>query len=235
MNKRVIETIGTISKEEILCSLHEDLSNKAMILESKFPFPGYYHVHPMGASQQPKSLFFITKKKFDEEFIIRASRKIASETGIGFDGAPGRIKVYNIPTHCIRIKNLKNYQEVSTLVEAFKNQGFDFQKYTKINDYNSVIRIQKFFELKEIEKGIYQDAAQSSSYYFEIPKLLTWEEFAKITMSIKHNIEHSGYDAAMGTIYRGHRIIDMVRIFDSNCSEYILEKIRNSYLSNLQS
>jgi hypothetical protein len=230
MDTRVIETIGTISKEEILCSLSENLSNKAMILESKFPFPGYYHNHPAGITQKPKSLFFITKKKYDEELIIRFSKHVREDTSIVFDGAPGRVEVYNIPTHCIRIKNLESYQDINLLVEAFKKKGFEFQKYTKINDYNSVIKIQKFFEIIEIERGIYQDATQSSSYYFEIPELLTWKDFAKITMNIKHNIDHSRYDAALGTIYRGHQIVDMVRIFDSNCNDAILDKIRKAYL-----
>ncbi len=233
MKKRIIETIGTISKEEVLCSLEEKLSNKTMILESHLPFPGYYHANPGGLQQAPRSLFFVTKEKYDEEFIIRKSIAVSEKTGISFDGAPGRVKVYNIPAYCIRVKGLESYQDVPQLVSSLKSAGFEFQKFTKVSNYDSVIRIQKFFELYEISQGVYSDARQTGWYYFEIPKQLTWEEFAKMTVEIKHNIDDPIFDAAIGTMYRYHRIVDMIRVYDSRCNEAKLENIHRYYLKKL--
>ena len=233
MKSRLTETIGTISKGEELSSLEKNLSNKIMVLESKHPFPGYYRDIPLN-SQNPRSVFLITKRRFDEELIIRTSLEISRETAIRFDGAPGRIEVYNIPAYCIRIKYLENIADIKTLIEAYQKKGILFQRYTPISSYYSVIKIQKFFDLEELSDGIYKNMRSKEFYYFEIPKSIDWDTFNSITQEIRHNVDGIQFDAALGTFYRKRKIIDMVRIYDSGCKIENLANLQLAYIKAIE-
>jgi hypothetical protein len=52
--------------------------------------------------------------------------------------------------------------------------------------------------------------------YFEIPVQLKWDDFEKMTIELKHNIEENNFDVAMVNIYRKSGLKDIIRIFDTN-------------------
>ena len=91
-NNKTIETFGTIIKKEIIASLEEEFCSGAMVLESKFPFPGYYHnTIPDKKVLDPGSIFFITKKQHQEEDIMRTSHKVKKIFRKEFINFAGRI------------------------------------------------------------------------------------------------------------------------------------------------
>ena len=233
MKNVIIETIGTISKAEDLQSMEKNLSGGILALESKHPFPGYYRDIPAGALN-PRSVFLVTKNRYDEELIVRTACDISREKGIKFDGAPGKIEVYNIPAYCIRLKRLYSIQDVKTIADAFKEKGFVFQKYTSIKPYNGLIKIQKFFDLEEIDGGVYKNLRSREFFYFEIPRLLDWDTFYNLTQEVRHNVGRILFDAALGTLYRKHRIVDVIRIYDDTADTDHLFRLKDAYLKALQ-
>jgi hypothetical protein len=77
-----------------------------------------------------------------------------------------------------------------------------------------LIEVRKFFELEELRNGIYKDLDQSDTYYFTVRKYLAWDDFKKITISIRNNMDYKLFDAAQAAIYEKSGIIDMIRIYD---------------------
>jgi len=160
-DKNIIETFGTIKKKEILASLEEEFCNGALVLESKFPFPGYYHnTIPDQEVLDPGSIFLMTKKVHQDEDIMRLTHKIKKSFKKRFDATAGKLVVFNETRPCIRIKSLKDY-------------------------------------------------ADEHMCYIQIPALLKWKEFEKITVNMKRNIDDNTWDAALGTIYRKNCIVDL--------------------------
>jgi len=207
----IIETIGSIEKKEIIESLNFD----DLVLESLHPFPGY-HGTSVPDQTNPKSVFLVLRNNYPEEDIIRAILKIKQKLPTYFDASPGTITIFNQVEPCIRVKELDNYTFIPELLSQFKSEGFAFMKSRKVDSYEGLIRIKKYFILDEINDGIYMDKETPEMGYFEIPIQLDWDSFEKITLDIKRNIEENNFDAALGTIYRKNGLKDIIRIFDTN-------------------
>ncbi len=227
----IIETIGTISKKETLASLEDEFSNKYLVLENLHPFPGYYHkTVPDSRQLNPESIFIVTKRNYSDEKIFRATKDVRKRFGGDFCAASGKITVFNIGKPCIRIKQLNNYKMLPQLLEEYKKQGIEFVKHKKVPPYEGLIKIKKFFLLKETEKGYYLDARESNMCYFEIPQHIKWSVFERITIDIKQNTEENKFDAALGTLYKGGALTDIIRIFDEHIDSNKIGKIKKRYL-----
>ncbi len=224
----IIETIGTIKKKESLVTVESD----DLVLESLHPFPGY-HGTTIPDQTNPKSIFFVLRSSYPDEDIIRAILKIKGKIQSKFDAAPGTISILNKVEPCIRIKDLENYTFIPELLKHFKSEGFLFLKGKKIDAYEGLIRITKYFLLDEINDGIYMDKETAEMGYFEIPTQLDWDSFEKITLDIKRNIEDNNFDAALGTIYRKTGLKDVIRIFDTNVCLGECLFLREKYYSSI--
>lgn len=209
--KTIIETIGTIEKKEKVSSIDA----KKLVLEVLQPFPGY-HGDTIPSSTDPGSLFLIIKSKYGHENLIRKIQKIKNNLNFVFDGTPGTIKLQNIQVQCIRIKGLNNYNEISKVISILEDNKIYLRKNKKIEPFESIIKIAKYFILEEIEKKFYIDQENSDLRYFEIPSRISWSNFEKITLHIKRNSDFSNWDAALGSFYRKNGLLDMVRIYDKN-------------------
>lgn len=229
--KNIIETFGTISKKEILASLEEEFCNGALVLESKFPFPGYYHnTIPDQEVLDPGSIFLMTKKVHQDEDIMRLSHTIKKSFKKRFDATVGKLVVFNETRPCIRIKFMLDYADVAELVGLYQKNGIQFLKYRKVKPYYNLINIRKYFVLESPEPGFYTDVEDEHMCYIQIPALLKWDEFEKITLSMKRNIDDNKWDAAMGTIYRKNCIVDLVRIYDDHIDKDKIMQIKERYL-----
>lgn len=229
--KNIIETFGTISKKEILASIEAEFSAGALVLESKFPFPGYYHnTIPDQEVLDPGSIFLMTKKVHRDEDIMRLTHTIKKTFRKRFDATVGELVVFNETRHCIRIKFLKDYADVPTLVRLYQENGINFLKYRKVKPYYNLIRIRKYFVLESPEPGFYTDQEDPHMCYVQIPALLKWNEFEKMTSSMKRNIDDNKWDAALGTIYRKNCIVDLIRIYDDHIDKDKILLIKGKYL-----
>lgn len=228
MNKQIIRSIGIIAKKEKLIPVERLSDCKIMILESAYPFPGY-HGTTVPDKSDPDSVFLITKQAYNDDKIIRAIMDTRKEFPFAFDGAPGTITMNNRVVHTIRLKKL-GYIHIPELAEPFRIREIEFMKKKKLPEFNSLIKIRKFFQMEEVAEGVFLDMEQDTFSYLHIPCTLRWSTFEKMTTDIKYNIKDNKFDAAIGHVYHTDGMFDFVRIYDKNFNLEKLAYIRKKYL-----
>jgi len=231
MRKQVIRSIGIISKKENLVPVERLSDCKIMILESADPFPGY-HGSVIPAKSDPDAVYLVTKRGYNDDKIIRTITEIRKRFPHTFDGAPGTVTISNDTVHVIRLKKL-GYEHIPGLVESFRAHDFEFMKKKKLSEFNSLIKIRKFFEMKETVEGIFQDMNEKRFSYLHIPFAIRWNTFERITLDIKYNTRDNKFDAAIGHVYEAEGLFDFVRIFDKNFRLGKLTYIREKYLEHI--
>ncbi|MCU0369804.1 MAG: hypothetical protein MUC31_00155 [Bacteroidales bacterium] len=230
MNQKILlETIGTIEKKEML----GPVGYKELVLEAFQPFPGYFGT-TVPDNVKPNSLFAITRSKYTEEKIIRAIQKIKNDHNLTFDGSPGMVTLYNMLNPCIRFKDLDTYEEVPAILKAFEDEGIEFMSNRKIEPFIGIIKVKKYFLLELISDTLFNDAENPNMHYFTIPIQLRFNQFEKITIDLKNNLEDPKFDAALGTIFRKTGVIDVIRIYDDKCTPEKLDLIRTRYLQAIE-
>ncbi len=227
-----IYSIGAITKKENLASVEFDTKSDAMVLESLFPFPGY-HGTTVPDRTDPRSLFLVTRKFYNDDNIIRAIKGVKQDFPHHFDGAPGQLHVFNEPVEAIRIKYL-HYDDIGALISAFQQQGIEFKSKKTVQAYTSLIRISKYFMMKKISDYIYNDEEWKELYYLYLPVKIEWEQFEEISASIKHNVEDKNYDAALTHVYDREGVVDFVRIYDEQPCQGKLLFIRQKYMEAIK-
>lgn len=233
-NKNVIETYGTISKKEILASLEEEFCNGILILENKFPFPGYYHnTIPDQVVLEPESIFLVTKKTFHEEDIMRLNHEIKKSYKKKFDATAGEVILFNETRPCIRVKHIDSYKSIPELVQLYQDKGVQFLKFRRVKPFDGLLRIRKYFVLGNPEPGFYTDMDDEHMCYIQIPAFLPWKDFEKITLSMKRNMDNNKWDGALGTIYRKNCLVDIVRIYDEHIDKEKVMAIKSKYLEEI--
>ena len=223
--KILLETIGTIEKKEML----GPVGYNELVLEAFQPFPGYFGT-TVPDHDAPNSLFAITRSKYTEEKIIRVIQKIKNDQNYTFDATPGMVTLYNMLNPCIRFKQLRSYDEMPAILRAFEAEGIEFMSNRKIEPFSGIIKVKKYFLMEVISDVLFQDAEDPYMHYFAIPFQLRFNQFEKITLDLKRNMEDPRFDAALGTIFRRSGLIDIIRIYDDNCTTEKLNLIRTKYL-----
>jgi len=224
-NRILLETLGTIEKKEML----GPVGYKELVLEAFQPFPGY-HGTTVPDKDTPRSLFAITRSKYTEEKLIRVTQKIKSEKKMHFDATPGMVTLYNMLNPCLRFKNLSSYTEVPDILKAYEEEGIEFMSNRNIEPYSGIIKVKKYFLVEVISDSIFLDAEDPNMFYFSIPFQLRFNQFEKITLDLKQNIDDANFDAALGTIYRKSGLIDLIRIYAEKCTPERIEHIRTKYI-----
>lgn len=230
-NKRIIETVGTITKKENLVAF-ECEKNHILIMESVKPYPGYNGT-TVPEDLHPGGMFLVTRENYSGEAVIRATMAVKKKTDISFDAAPARISLFNTMNPCIRILDLQSCNQVDKLITLYRECGIDFKKYKKIDPFDGLIVVRKYFRLEEVEDAIYCDLDEPSMAYFELPGFITWEKFEKITLGIKPNVEYNNFDAAMGVFFTPKGVIDVVRIYHNEINIKEIKIIRAKYLEEI--
>lgn len=223
--KILLETVGTIEKKEML----GPVGYKELVLEAFQPFPGY-HGTTVPDHDTPNSLFALTRSKYTEEKVIRVIQKIKNDERFSFDATPGMVTLYNMLNPCIRFKDLKSYDEMPAILKAFENEGIEFMGNRNIEPFSGIIKVKKYFLVEVLSEHLFRDAEEPNMHYFTIPVQLRFNQFEKITIELKHNIEDPNFDAALGTIFRKSGVIDVIRIYDDKCTPERLNTIRSKYL-----
>lgn len=238
-NLHSVTTLGYILKKEELATLATELKLSELILEDLDQFPGLYdHYFVPGSEKEmlPRSLFLILKE-YDvcqEDAFLRKIKQIKAETEIVFDAVLGNVNVYNKTTPCIRIY-MDHYNELPALLEELKKRDFKFQSAQHIKPYHSIIKLRKFFNLKQVEPGIYFDVDQKGHWYIEVPKFISWDDFEKVTPIVRNNISFKQYDAAQAAIYRDRGIVELVRIFSLVATAEDCRLIKARYAAEISS
>jgi hypothetical protein len=226
MNQKILlETIGTIEKKEML----GPAGFKELVLEAFQPFPGYEGKTETN-QKKPNSLFAITRSKYTEEKIIRVIQKIKNDHKYSFDATPGMVTLYNMLNPCVRFKDLKSYDEVPAILEAFEDDGIEFMSNRNVEPFVGVIKVKKYFLVEVLSDYLFKAVDEPHIYYFTVPAQLRFNQFEKMTAEVKHTLNDANFDAALGTIFRKTGLIDIIRIYDEKCTADKIDVIRNKYL-----
>lgn len=228
---RIIETIGSISKEETLGTVIHKIVENTLVLEVLDAFPGYHHALPKDAT--PDYIFIATKKYYTREEISRASMRISKYCNCSFNAAAAKVQISNDTFNAIRIKGLTSYDQIEDVQKCFQNENIKLRKAKKIKT-KGIIYVKKYFVLTEDEEmGIYYDQIDPDFFYIKLPVQLSWKMFEKITYSLKYNWKDSNFDAAIGTIFHKANVEDVVRVYSKEFSKDLIRKLRDMYLKEI--
>ncbi len=221
----ILETFGTIFKEEHVKNLKTGILSNTLVLENLGQFPGYYGIN-IPTQKNPDFIFLVTQKHEPTEKILRITHNIKKKTGINFDGSPAELNIANNNYHAIRLRDFQGFEHISEIQEHYRDEGIRFAKSKKIEN-SAIIQIKKIFKVETLTDKILKSQEQNI-YYLKIDTQLTWSHFKKITNQVRNNIRISPFDAALGILYSSE-LTDFIRIYSEKITNDELEKLHLKY------
>jgi len=226
------ELIGKIIIEENIDTVNQNNLPKTFVINVPDPYKNYYD--RFTEVVKPTSIIFVTKTPNSFEKILRVTNKINKKYDLNLHGAKCEVKINSRNLNGIRVKGIENYMDISQIQQYYKDEGYEFAKDEKFKDVDALIRINRFFHIEELEKGIYHSKDEDNVYYVEVPKYMTWEDFRKYTFEIKNNVADRNYDIAKGIFYINDGVIEILRIVKPKASLELLKTIQKKYIEKLQ-
>ena len=153
---------------------------------------------------------------------------------MNLNGAKCEVTIKSRKLNGIRVKGMNRYAEIEQIQKYYLDEGYEFAKSEKFSDTDSLIRINKFFRIEEIDKGIYKSVTSENEFYVEVPRYMSWDEFRTYTFEIKNNLTDRNYDIAKGIFYLNNGITEILRIVKPKASLEMLKSIQQKYIDKLQ-
>ncbi len=225
------ELIGKIIIQENIDTVNENKIPKTFIINVPDPYKNYYG--RFTEVEKPNSIIFVTKTPNSFEKILRVTKKINKEHNLKLDGAKCEITIGDRKLNGVRVKGLNRYHEIETIQEYYAKEGYDFAKSEKFENKEALIRINRFFKIEKLAKGIYKSKNDSDVFYVKVPRYMSWEEFKRLTYEVKHNVTDSRYDIAKGIFYTKGGIVEMLRIVKPKATIELLKTIQSKYIERL--
>ena len=230
MEKR--ELMGKVIIQENVDTIDENKIPKTFVINVPNPYKNYYG--RFTKVEQPNSIIFVTKTPNSFEKILRVTHKINKNYNLQLDGAKCEVAINSRKLNGVRVKGIQKYAEISQIQQYFKEEGYDFAKSEKFKDTDALIRINRFFNVQQLENGIYHSKDQGDTYFIEVPKYMSWENFRNITFEIKNNTPDKNYDIAKGIFYVGDGVVEILRIVKPKATLEMLKAIQQKYIEKLQ-
>ncbi|MGI9530446.1 hypothetical protein [Lutimonas sp.] len=229
---KIRELIGKITLQENISPIERNKVSGTFVIHIPNPLASYYS--RFTEVNRPNSIVLVTKNPVSFESILRASKIINEKENLGLNGAKCEVVIGSKKYYGIRVMGIDRYTNIDKVQQAYKAQGFDFHKSTRLaKGTDAIITVNKFFNVLDIEDSVYQSPNNKDRYYFEVPRYMDWEEFRNITFDIKNNISITNYDIAKGILYEQDGITDILRVLKPNISIDMVKKIREKYLDRL--
>lgn len=232
-NQNYCEHFGTLEKLEEFTTLTENIIPGSLVFESLSPFWGYYNEDPH--DYNPLYIYFIVNQTHEVFEVVRAFQQVKAELNFELDAAKAFVKFNDRFYNALRIRHLNGYDHLSEIQEAFARHGIN-PLYSHYNQkrFSAHVTLKKMFCLSPIAEGLFIDACEEKHAYLEIPKALTFDQFADVTQKVKNNWLDSKFDAALGYFIRKQKVVDIIRVYSDNLSIEYLEGIRNLYLQKIK-
>ena len=227
-----LEYIGKIIKQENIDTVDENKLPRSFVINVPNPHNSYYS--RFTDVEKPDSIIFVTKTPNSFEKILRVTNKINEKHDLKIDGAKCEIKIGSRKLNGIRVKGINRYPEIATIQQYYGEEGYEFAKSEKFKDTDSLIRINRFFNVDKLAEGIFKSNIEDDVYYVVIPKYMTWDEFRTITFEIKNNIPDKNYDIAKGVVYIHGGVKEVLRIVKPKYTLESLQLIQQKYIEKLQ-
>ncbi len=229
-----IETIGSITKMEKLCSLERDVLKNTLVLRNVDPFPGYQSdLDTVSNNSKLGSVFIILKYRYAPEKINRINKSLAASKITTCYPSFGEIIIRSSIFPCIRIKGLDDFSYIPVIQNFFKKHDLQLSDFKLIDDI-AWIKIFKTFRLLEIAEGLYRDLNEGEKIYVHIPNTINWKQFEYITNKIRHSIKNHNFDVALGVIYRFCGTEDVIRIYDKIKTLKRALELKKHYLKSIK-
>ncbi|WP_372792886.1 hypothetical protein [Lutibacter sp.] len=225
------ELIGKIIIQENIDTVDENKMPKTFVINVPDPYKNYYG--RFTEVEKPNSIIFVTKTPNSFEKILRVTSKINKKYNLQLHGAKCEITINDRKLNGVRVKGINRYPDIAQIQQYYFDEGYDFAKSEKFHDVDALIRINRFFNIEELEKGIYHSKDEDNTYYVEVPKYMTWENFRKITFEVKNNIADRNYDIAKGILYENDGITEILRIVKPKATIELLKTIQQKYIDKL--
>lgn len=225
------ELIGKIIIQENIDTVDENKLPKTFVINVPDPYKNYYG--RFTDVEKPNSIIFVTKTPNSFEKILRVTNEINKKYNLQLHGAKCEITINSRKLDGVRVKGINKYPEIAQVQQYYFDEGYDFAKSEKFHNVDALIRINRFFNIEELEKGIYHSKDEGNTYYIETPKYMTWEDFRKITFEVKNNIVDRNYDIAKGILYENDGITEILRIVKPKATVEILKTIQQKYIDRL--
>ncbi|TLX74044.1 hypothetical protein E9993_13160 [Labilibacter sediminis] len=232
----IIERYGNLLKSEQLVTLEDKIMANTFVLAAQEPFPGFFNYYSESPQEsKPLYIYLVVDKLYTLEEITRARQNIKKYYPSYFHADAGTVTLYNKTYHMIRIRHLTSYDQIKELQACFADEGFEFKKKpSKKISAVGIIRLKKFFKLREVEEGLYFDVVEKDHGYITIPRYVKWAEFEELTKKVKYNWEGSFFDAALGHFHHNFEIQDMIRIYNPKIDLELLKKAKAKYLEQIR-
>ena len=227
-----IELIGKVIIQENIDTVDQNKIPNTFVINVPDPYKNYYG--RFTEVEKPISIIFITKAANSFEKILRATKRINEKYNLKLDGAKCEVSIKSRKLNGVRVKGLNRYPEIEKVQQYYKDAGFEFAKSEKFLDTDALIRINRFFNIEEIEKSVFKSCEENDVYYLEIPEFMTWDEFRTNTFEIKNNISDKNYDIAKGIFYTNGGITEMLRVVKPKATIEFLKTIQQKYIDKLQ-
>lgn len=227
-----LEYVGKIIKQENIDTVDENKLPRTFVINVPDPYKSYYS--RFTDINKPDSIIFITKTLNSFEKILRTTEEINKKYDLNLDGAKCEVTIGSRKLNGIRVKGIHRYTGIGEIQQYYKDAGYEFAKSEKFKETDSLIRVNRFFDVEKLAEGIFKSNKEQDVYYVTISKYMTWEEFRKITFEIKNNITDKNYDIAKGIVYLGGGIKEFLRIVKPKYSLESIELIRDKYEEKLQ-
>lgn len=225
------ELLGKVIIQENIDTINENKIPRTFVINVPDPYKSYYsrftHIN------KPTSIIFVTKKANSFEKILRITKRINKKYNLQLNGAKCEVRIKWRKLYGIRVKGINRYTEIRQIQQYYKDEGCVFARSKKFKDTESVIRINRFFNLTLLEEGIYKSNTETDVYYVEVPMFMTWDEFKTFTFEVKNNIIDSNYDIAKGIFYLNGEIIEMLRIVKPKATIELLKNIQQKYIEKM--
>ncbi len=229
-----VEILGTVTKEEQMEVLDDLAMPKTMVLHIVNPFPGLHDEIVPESATKPDNIFFVTKKPFSWEKIIRTTRAIKDLTPYKeLDASFATVMFGRSKYYTIRVHNIPTFKDIKEVQEAYQRLGgFEFHKRDRKKTETASIKLAKFFEMEQLNEHCYHDLKRQHMYYIQLPQHITWNDFKKVTYGIKDDLDIV-FDAALATFFKNENVYDVVRIYKPGIRTDELELIRDKYRARM--
>jgi len=226
------ELIGKIIIQEKIDTIDENKLPNTFVINVPDPYKNYYG--RFTEIVKPVSIIFVTKTPNSFEKILRVTKKINEKYNLKLDGAKCEVTMNSRKLDGVRVKGINRFHEIAQIQQYYKDEGYEFAKSEKFAATEALIRINRFFNVDEVEQGIYHSHDEDEVYYIEVSRYMSWEEFKKLTQEIKHNIADANYDIAKGIFYVNHGITEILRVVKPKATLELLKTIKKKYIEKLE-
>jgi len=226
-----LEYIGKIIKQENIDTVDENKIPRTFVINVPNAYDSYYS--RFTDINKPDSIIFVTKTANSFEKILRVTKGINEKYGLDIDGAKCEVNIGSRKLNGIRVKGINRYPEIAAIQQYYKDEGYEFAKSEKFKETDSLIRINRFFNIEKLAEGIFKSNIEEDVYYVTVPRYMTWEEFRTITFEIKNNVTDKNYDIAKGVVYLNGGVKEFLRIVKPKATLEGLTQIREKYFEKL--